>query len=209
MALFAGLVMLAGCYPSTSKRTEDLDVVATRYDEENDFAAYQTYYIVDTVIQIGDPDGSGYIDLMLTREEMDAIVGRVVSNMAELNYTRVMDPTENPDVGIFIEAIAQQVTVIYTYPPGWGWGWWPGWGPGWGPGWWYPPSVGGYSYPVGTLIVNYADTERRINDDGVEYIYVPWLGVLNGLLSSSSGSDQRVLNGIDQMFDQSQYLRRQ
>ncbi len=209
--LLGGLVWLAGCYPNTSKATEDLDVVLTRYDEDQNFQEFKTYFIADTVVQVGDPESNGFIDLELTREEMDVVIERIRANMREFDYIEIKNPSLDsiPDAGIFTEVIGEQVTVIYTYPPGWGWGWYPGY-PGWGwpgGGWWYPPAVGGYSYQVGTLLINYIDIDKTISDDGKEFIYTPWVGIANGLLQKTSSGDARITNAIDQMFDQSQYLR--
>jgi hypothetical protein len=204
---------LCGCYPGTSKITEELDVVVTRYDEDENFQRFATYFIEDTVLQIGDPDANDYIPLDISREDMDRIIAQVRTNMEAFGYIAISDAnTTVPDVGIFIEVIAQRRTVIYTYPGyGWGWGgWWgyPGWG--WGPGWggWYPPSVGGYTYPIGTVIVNYIDVKGIFEDEeGSKFSPTPWLGILNGLLYETSAGDARVTNAIDQMFDQSQYLQ--
>ncbi len=210
-SLFAvGFVWLTACYPSNNKSTEDLDVVVTRYDEETDFQAYNTFHVADTIIQIGDPESSGYIDLELTREEMDVILNKIRSEMKMFNYTEITTPSLDsiPDVGIFTDAIAAEITVVYTYPPYWGWGWYPGYpGWGWGGGWYYPPAVGSYSYPVGTLVINYIDIEKTIKEDGKDYIYTPWVGILNGLLYQTSSGDTRITNLIEQMFTQSQYLR--
>ena len=121
--LIIGLLWLGGCYPSTGKITEELDVVVTQYNEEENFQRFTTYYIEDTVLQIGDSEASDYIPLDLSREDMDRIVGQVRTNMEAYGYTAITDPTTAvPDVGIFIEVIAQRRTVIYTYP-GYGWGW--------------------------------------------------------------------------------------
>lgn len=213
LAFMAALTGLMGCYPSESLFVEELDVVVTVYDDEKDFTTFKTYALPDTVIQIGDPDDNDFVDLELTREEMDIIVGKVRSNMNALGYTEIADPTTTePDIVMAIEALAQNRTVIYTYPGyGWGgyWGWYPGYpGWGWGPGWggWYPPSVGGYTYTAGTLVVHYVDAGAPV--EGTPDLNPDiWIGILNGVLSQTNASDSRVTNGIDQMFDQSQYLR--
>jgi len=220
-AFFAGQLFLAGCYPSESLLTEEFDTVVTVYDSEQDFTKFKTYTMPDTVVQIGDPDSNDYIDLEITQDEMDKIVNQVRQNMNALGYveikpnpdTGVLD--QEPDVGLFVEALGQKRTVIYTYPGGgWGgyWGWYsgfPGWG--WGPGWggWYPPAVGSYSYPVGTLIVNYVDVGEDEPGNGSDgpFIPTPWIGILNGILQQTTAGDSRVTSSIDQMFDQSPYLK--
>lgn len=208
--LLTSLVWLAGCYPSTSKLTEDLDVVVTRYDEDADFQMYKTFHVADTIIQLGDPDDRDFNDLGLTRAEMDVILDKIRSEMRMMNYTEIVTPGLGnvPDVGIFTDVIATTVTVVYTYPPGWGWGWYGGWGGGWpGGGWWYPPTVGGYSYPVGTILLNYVDMEKTIIENNQDLIYTPWVGIANGLLYETSSGAARVPNAIEQMFTQSPYLR--
>jgi len=196
-----GAFVLGGCYPSESLTTEELDVVATVYDEEVDFSRFKTYAMPDTIVQIGDPDSEFYIDLELTREEMDFVLNLIRNNMSSLNYTDLSDSVDAngelivpPDVGIFVEVLAEKRVVLYTYP-GYGWGGW------------YPPRVGGYTYPVGTVTVNYIDVEGIVQGDSLTFIPTPWLGIANGLLFETSNNQARITNNINQMFDQSQYLR--
>ena len=215
LGLVLGGLLLGGCYPSENLVTEDLDVVVTVYDTDVDFSQFQTYAMPDTIVQIGDPSSDTYIDLDLTRAEMDFILNLVRNNMAALGYTDVSEPnatdtlTVEPDVGMFVEILAERHVVIRV-SPGWGWGWWGGWpGWGWGPGWggWYPPRVSGQTYPLGTVLVNYIDVDGIVQGDSLKYVPTPWLGVANGLLFRTNTPQDRITRNIDQMFDQSQYLR--
>jgi len=215
IAFFIGLLFLAGCYPSESLLTEEFDTIISVYDTEQDFSKFQTYAIPDTVIQIGDSTSSDYIDLELTQEEMDKIINQIRQNMAAYGYIEILpDSTgflpQEPDVVIFVEALAQRRTQIWVLPPGGWWGGWWGWpGWGWGPGWggWGPPVIGASSFSVGTLYVDYADVQNSVPGEDPPKIPVPWVGALNGLLVKPRNIDNRILPGIDQMFNQSPYLR--
>jgi hypothetical protein len=203
-------VIMGSCYPSADLIVEELDITATiLYDEDVDFNNFKTFILPDSIVQIGDPDDPGYIELPL--DNQDEILNLIQSNFENLGYVEELDPRNNePDVVVLVEVIAQENYVLYTYPPGGWWGWWGwypwypgwGWGPGWGPG--YPGGgVGVQSYPEGTLIVDMLDAGVPSNEEDIPLL---WTGVLNGLLYESNNPN-RVSNGINQMFAQSQYLR--
>ena len=210
VVILAIVTILGSCYPSENLLVEELDIVGTFYDTDADFSSFNTFVMPDSIVQLGDPDSPGYIELDLSNQ--DEILDQIRSNFMDLGYVEEPDPVNNePDVVILVEVVAQKTYVLYTYPPGgwWGgWGWYPwypgwGWGPGWGPGYPYPP-VGVQSYPEGTLIVDMLDAGKiGLGDQEIPSV---WLGVLNGLLYETNNPN-RVSDGIDQMFTQSQYLK--
>jgi len=208
--LFAVILLAGSCYPSQDLTVEELDIVSTIYDSDVNFSDYQTFLMPDTIIQIGDPEDPGFIDLPV--DNMDEILDQIRSGFEDLGYVEEPDPANNePDVAIIVEVVAQENYIIYSYPPGgwWGgWGWYPwpgwGWGPGYGPG--YPGygGVGVQSYPEGTLIVDMLDPNKVTTEE--ERISSVWIGIMNGLLYETNNPN-RVPDGIDQMFTQSPYLR--
>jgi hypothetical protein len=208
LILSSTLALVVSCYPSANLVVEDLDIIGTFYDTDVDFTTLNTFVLPDSIVQIGDPEEPGYIEIDLSNQ--DVILDQIRSNFLALGYVEEMDPQNNePDVAILVEVVAQENYVLYTYPPGGWWGWWGwypwypgwGWGPGYGPG--YGGGVGVQSYPEGTLIVEMLDAGKLSNDDLIPAV---WTGVLNGLLYESNNPN-RVSNAIDQMFVQSQYLK--
>ena len=96
----------------------------------------------------------------------------------------------------------------WDYYPYWGWGWyWKStkestyWGyPGYG---WYYPYSPTYitSYTTGTIAWNLFDPD--LVDDAQEQINVGWIGVVNGVVGSSTSTTQsRITSGIDQAFNE-------
>jgi len=102
----------------------------------------------------------------------------------------------------------------YVWYPGWGyWGWWPGWGywPGYGPGWgWgYPGYVGRVTYETGTVFVDMIDPNDPAPAVEPPEIPVVWTGALRGILSGGAATAAtRIVDGLNQAFDQSPYLGR-
>ena len=209
LILSSTLALVVSCYPSANLVVEDLDIIATLYDTDVDFTTLNTFVLPDSIVQTGDPEEPGYIEIDLSNQ--DVILDQIRSNFLALGYVEEMDPQNNePDVVILVEVVAQENYVLYTYPPGGWWGWWGwypwypgwGWGPGYGPG--YPGGgVSVQSYPEGTLIVEMLDAGKLSNDDLIPAV---WTGVLNGLLYETNNPN-RVSNAIDQMFVQSPYLK--
>ncbi len=194
-------VFLSGCYPSEDFFVEELDLVVTNYDEEENYARFTTFAVPDSVVRIGD-DGSeepGPFD--------DLILDLVSDNMRSLGYVEEDDPENNtPDLIVLVELLVQDNTVVAPCWPGWGWwgGWPPYWGPGWCGGWpWVP--VG--SYTTGTLTFNMIDVNEADMDE--ETVPVVWNSIINGLVTGSDASiENRIRTNINQAFDQSPYLGR-
>ena len=195
------LLLMSACYPSEDFTVEELDLVLTNYDEEENYARFTTFAVPDSVVRIGD-DGSeepGPFDQLM--------LDQVRENMLALGYQEEPDPENNPpDLIVLVELLVTNNTVVAPCWPGWGW--WGGWPPYWGPGWcgglpWIP--VG--SYTTGTVLLNMIDIDGA--DETVETVPVIWNGVINGLVTGSDASTEaRIRTNINQAFDQSQYLGR-
>lgn len=200
---------LVSCYPEGAEYIEDLDTATTLVDEENKETLQKlTYSIPWKVAHIGE-DSADY-----EFTEMDAfILEEVKSNMDALGYQYISDQEiengTNPDLMVTCSSVA--ITYAGVVDNWWyWWGYYPGWGyPGWGyPGWnpYYPPMYSTYSYTTGSVLVDIFDNEVDPNDpsdtpDGV------WRGIVNGVLAGSQNSvETRLVDGINQCFDQSEYL---
>lgn len=210
--------VLAGCYPGEITSVEQTDVVITLHDRDFDFSQNRTYAMPDTVLDICrdledvECDNPVEIDHSFDSE----ILARVDANMASLDYEKISleDLEVNPADVVMLVAVMANEREAYVYYPWYGyWGYWPGWGaypPGWGPGWGggYPccGGVGTVTYQAGTLFLNMVDPD--LVDPEAREIPAIWAGALNAVLSKSEGNNRgRALDGIDQMFAQSQYLK--
>ncbi len=208
--LFASLLSLSltSCYSDYGLSSADHDVIITQYEKSTDFSKYKTYAIVDSVYHLtGDttkPDSE-----YLSRKHDAFIIKTVTENMNALGYTQVLNPTDpnQIDVVLYVAALGSKVDQYYYGGGWWGGGYYPGWGWGGGyyPGWGYPGYVGKTTYYVGTLFINYVDTDNIRNST----IDVEWYAILNGLLNNDSYTvtQNRLKDRIDKAFNQSPYLQ--
>lgn len=204
--LLVSASLMYGCYPGGPEYTSDYSLVLTDYDKDFNFTNKKTYFMPDTVnFETNDKTISDEV----IRGFEKIILNQIESNMSARGYARE-DSTaaEAPDLFIGVDVFAIDNSGVAWVPGG---GWWggyypPGWGWGWG-GWYYPPYYPvGYSYKTGTVLINMADPNAT--DDPEDKVKIVWFGGLDGLLSSSTASNEsRVKQGIDQAFDQSPYLQ--
>lgn len=195
-AATAGL-LLAGCYPAGPDYTEDLDAVYTVYDEQYDFVGKSTYAMPDQIVtDVQITNGGDTIYEYMKPVYADQILARIDANMSALGWTKV-DVSADPDV-LLMPAGLSSTTYFYDYWYGWWyggyWGYW---------GWYYPPYYTVSSYTTGSMIIAMADPNI---DSPINRSPAIWLGVANGLLTNS-GNITRALDGVDQAFEQSSYLK--
>lgn len=195
----ASILAFGACYPGDQLTVEEADVVVTIFDEGTDFAAYSTYAMPDSIIHLLPPSGIDNISRSLDAE----ILAAVESNMLKLGFTEEAVPTD-ADVLMLVAATARQEVGYsgygwgsywgwyYPYPPSWGWGWYP----------WYGGGSTVYTYRVGTLFIQMLDPARA--DSTLEKVPTVWVGALNGI--ADGAVEQRIVDGIDQAFEQSPYL---
>jgi len=207
VALAATLSMGAftACYPGGISDISQADLVITAYDTTYAFAP-GTFALPDSIVRVGDGDEED-IDRTYDQQILDAVAAQFTA----LGYTRVEpDAIVPPD---FVVTVGVSSSTYNWWVPGggwwgwWGWypgwgGWYPGWGPGYGPGYPWYPGYGG-SYTTGSLFVGMIDTTPSVGPE----LNAVWGGIINGLLSSSNETTAaRVLDLIDQVFEQSPYL---
>ena len=191
----------SGCYPDYGQTYSDYDVVATLYDTTVDFNAFTTFYMPDTIFQVGD-----------TTEKMDdryddELLKAVAGNFEALGYERVplTHPT-TPDFAVSMGKSNSTTYYGYWYPWYGGYYPWMGWGWGWGGYYpWYPGYGGVGSYSQGSVFVSFIDPAKV---DTTEKRYgIVWFGAVNGLLGDTqSGVASRLSSSVNQMFTQSPYL---
>ena len=207
IVLLIGCFALSGCYPGDIDSISELDLAVTLFDEGADFSGNMTYALADTVMEIGDGN------IALTGQFDDLIIDKGRENMTDLGYTEISGFSgPAPDVILLIsKSSSTNVDAYQPYPIWWDfWGyypWWPVYG-GIGPGWYPYYPWGGtvvYSYTTGTLIVEMLDPNQLNMGETVPAI---WAGAINGLLEGSDSNIQgRIEENIDQLFNQSSYLR--
>lgn len=134
LAVFA--VTLASC-----EKDPDMDkldnnyLVYTNYDKKADFKTFETYYLPDSILVIGDKENAEY----WKDENAQEILSAYVANMNSRGYIRV-DDREEADLGLQVSYVRSTYYFTDYGRPEWWWnypGYWdaPYWG-NWG-GWYY------------------------------------------------------------------------
>ena len=211
MSLVVAILFFGSCYPDNSVAVKDLDVVLSFYDDTANFSDFKTYSLPDSVVvldQLSNQTGTGKFDT--------EILTRIKSNLDDLGYTEEADPENNvPDVLVLASKVLNNNVEAYTTYNWWDYyGWYPYWGsypysygPGWSP---YYPWGGGstvvYSYKSGTLLIEMIDVSA--SNEGSKEIPTVWAGAINGLVEGTDAEvGARINTSIDQLFDQSPYLK--
>ena len=204
VVLFSILILssflLYSCYPDYGLSVTDYDTVITLYDSTQNFNK-PTYVMPDTVLHLIGDDQQDNID----RSNDALILSTVASNMLARGYQRVpLDTTADAPAFVMLVGVTTSQYQGITYWPGWGywggWGWWGGY-----PGWGYPGGgVSYWNFTTGTIAMSLLNPEK-INPDNLTYAGV-WLARVNGVLSSSVSTSQRIKSRIDDAFNQSPYL---
>lgn len=205
------------CSPEFDATVEELDLAITRVNDNQDFSAYHTFYLEDTVVYIvGENDDPADLD----RTHDEQIISEARQHFLDLGWTEITDTSDietDADVAILLSALAVDVYYYYTYWwDYWDWWYWDWWYPGY-PGYpWYPvyPGIGypSYGYSVGTIMIDIADIkniETTANDGDRPKVNIIWSGAINGILAGSDASvSSRITAQMDQVFNQSPYLKK-
>lgn len=192
------LLSMASCEkdPDTDKLDNDY-LVYTNYDKETDFAAMETFHIIDSILIISDEAKPTYWN----NNNSMTIINAFAKNLESRGYIKVSADDE-PDMVLQLSYVNN--TYYFnnygngpwwnSYPGYWNWGGW---------GWYYPYSFI-YSYSTGSIIGELVSTTPSEVDK--EKLTVIWNSYICGLLNGTSLSLSRTLNAIDQAFKQSPYL---
>ena len=201
LAVFA--VTLASC-----EKDPDMDkldnnyLVYTNYDKKADFKTFETYYLPDSILVIGDKENAEY----WKDENAQEILSAYVANMNSRGYIRV-DDREEADLGLQVSYVRSTYYFTDYGRPEWWWnypGYWdaPYWG-NWG-GWYYPYAVN-YSYSTASFISELLNLEAPQGQS--EKLPVLWTSYMSGLLSGSTSVNTKLaVQGVNQAFTQSTYL---
>ena len=211
------------CYPDDEVPVEDLDTTSTFYKPADFNPAPETVSILWDVVQIKSEDGDndipydGEVDEEILNTTLDNLVALYgVENVIIISEDANPSPTpSNPNVqiitsddsipnldSVFLASILLRTNIVATVYPGYPW--WGGW---WCYYCWYPPVVDFDQYDVGTVVLDLIDLRQIENGDETDEIESSWVAAMRGLLTSSNSFNaERVVSGINQAFNQSQYL---
>jgi hypothetical protein len=195
VAIFS-VLFLWGCYPDGPTYTEDMDLVVTHHNPDYDFAVKGTYAMPNKIVEITGNLQEGDAPEYIPDGTAKSILDRVAANMESLGWQRV-DVSANPDV--LLAPAAWETTTIYYYYDYWYW-WYGGYYPYYP---YYPPVSYAGSYTTGTLLLTIMDPDEL---SGTGNPVQQWTGAINGILDSKYEAS-RVLPLVDQMFEQSPYLK--
>jgi len=191
------LAVIMGCRKSPNFDQLSYEfTVGTSLDKDANFTSYKTFFISDTVVYVG---GVGS-DSTLPEAQAAQLVTAVKTNLTANGYTEV-DRSGNPDVGLTLTAIKDITVVVNSYPGWWG-GYYPCYWYCWG---YYYPWTSVYSYTTGTVILTMYDLKNANHNQQVKAI---WNTTALGALGSSAATNiQLGVDGINQGFKQSPYLK--
>ena len=196
--LIATGIMLVACQkdPDTDKLDNNY-LVYTNYDAETDFTAISTYYVIDSILIIGDSEKPTYWNNSNSQQIVDAYSNRLEA----CGYIPVTEPEE---ADVILQLSYVNNTYYFTsFGPGPWWNAYPGywnWG-GWG--WYYPYSFT-YSYSTGSIIGELVNTGAPTAQN--DKLTVIWNSYICGILNGNNLSLTRTLDAINQAFAQSPYL---
>lgn len=189
--------MLIAC--ASSPDYEDLSsefIVSTNLDKTAVFESYDTFYVSDTIVNIGGIDE----DTIWHDSDATQLVARIKQNMLDRGYTYVQKH-QSPDLAMAVGVV--KVLNIEYYP-----GWYtsyPGWFPFYGGYYPYYPWSTVYAYNTGTMVIDTYDVK---NVETKNQFRAVWSSISFGALSSSESSNiTRTENAIDQSFIQSPYFK--
>jgi hypothetical protein len=199
-AIFSLLLLMWGCYPEGPEYAEDMDLVFTTYDVDFNFGSKKTYAMPDKIVIGVDIDKSGDTTFnFMDQTFADQILAQIDNNMQAYGWNKT-DIANDPDM-LLMPAGTSSTTYYYSWWYDW---WYYDWYYYWW-GWYYPPYVTVSSYTTGSLILVLTDPDEAQNNP-LNKSSVSWISVSNGILTYNYNLS-RVIDAINQSFDQSNYLR--
>lgn len=196
---------IASCQkePSTSDLHRDY-LVYTASDPATNFAQFDTYYLPDSILLIGNSDKTEY----WKDAQAQSIIQTVADNMNARNFRRTEDKNA-ASLGIQLSYVKRVSYFVGYDNPYWWWYYPYYWSPGyWGDwiGWHYPFPVY-YSYTAGSLLTEMVDLENQNEVD--KKLPVVWDSFVGGLLTDSQQVNlERTIDAVNQAFVQSPTLKK-
>lgn len=201
--LLAMVWMVTACEKEAdSGKMDEKYLVYTNYDQKADFKSFNSYYLPDSILLIGNKQTAEY----WKDSQAATILQAYESNMAQRGYIRVNN-REEADLGLQVSYIESTYYFTDYGQPQWWWnfpGYWdaPYWG-NWG-NWYYPYAVT-YSYSTGSFLTELLNLEAP--QGASAQLPVLWTSYMSGMLSGSSEVNARLaVEGVNQAFAQSTYL---
>ena len=207
------LVLLAplgigACYPEPLT-TGETDVVVTVRDSERNYSKLKTYALPDEVFDLceigqalGEGGAAGFNNddgdtecKEVSHRYDDEVLDNIADNLEALGFVAAANEDE-ADVIVLPGITAQDNWYVYYPYCDYYYSYYC---------WYYPWATTAVNYEIGTLVMYMLASKDA--DDATLRVPVAWLGVVRGLLSSSTDANaERVESGIDQAFAQSGYL---
>ncbi len=201
IALF--VVLLTSCQKEPDWDEFDNEyLVYTQHDDSVNMSGFNSYFISDKILVIGDTKEKVYMD----QEKADVLIAEYVSLMNGRGYRQVSDKN-NADLGIQVSYISSTYYFAEYTNPYWWWGY-PGY---WDPYYWGYWGSWGYGFPI---VFSYSENSlltemvNLTSEKGTDKaLPVVWNSYINGDVSGYTQYDaDRLLRGIDQSFGQSPYI---
>ncbi len=205
-------LLLSGCGAPSSDNPVDQDVVVTAPYGSYDFKQARTYSAPNEIpVTKTSNTESEPVQSALTPDLQNAILAAVNQNMEMYGYRRVTKPEEGkPDVSLEISALGTTQTDTYysSWSSTWGGYYAPWYGASFAVGW-APVAVPYVSTAqYGALLINM--TNPNAPDPATQTIPTLWSGAVAGLVTGTApgaSAQQRIVEGINQAFAQSTYLK--
>lgn len=196
----AACAVLVACQkdPDTD-RLDNHYLVYTNYDSSTDFKSIEDFYVIDSILIIGNSEKPTYWN----NSNSQKIVNAYSDRLEGCGY--IMAPNaEDADVVLQLSYI-NNTYYFSSFGPGPWWNSYPGywnWG-GWG---WYYPYTFTYSYSTGSIIAELVNTNAPTPQN--DKLTVVWNSYICGLLNGNNLSLSRTMDAINQAFVQSPYLKK-
>jgi hypothetical protein len=187
---------------------DEAAIVVTKPREGFNFVNIETYALPDKVAVIKDPEDTSAA-FYFTEANEKAILQQIQTNLDARGYTRVQ-PGEGiqPDFMVEVSVIGKTASGVYYdyWYPTWG-GYYDSYYGAYYGGAWLPTAVPYVvSADMGSLVINITDPKNPITES--EKLPTIWAGVSVGIVSAGSENERsaRLVEDINQMFNQSPYF---
>ncbi len=205
---FLGILIFNACKdpdPVNDLEPFQKDLYISNRDASVNFSDYKTYFLLDTLQLIAKDTIRINKDYLTER----LIIQAIDSNLQNYGFAKV-NKDQHPDVAVVASVLRFKESVPLSYSPTL-------FGPGvfgyassseFGfPGYQYsaPDNFGFYSFDIGSLTIDMLDLK---NAPSAGKLNVIWNGIIAGSANDSLVTNpQRVLTGINVLFEQSPYLK--
>lgn len=206
----------SSCLKNKLNEANTSDIVFTIYDSSVDFSSLKSFSIVDSIGKI-DVSNLNSTDTLVLDPYRTIILDQIRLNLQNLGFTEKSNP-DSADLWINVNVILNptgEMISQYSYVDGNGEyqsAWWGSRFYFGAPDHWGVVANALYKFQIpnnfsgtsSSLMIEMLD--QASYDSLNNKIYVPWFGAIRSALSGND-LENRLVNAIDQVFEQSQYLR--